>query len=81
MRDKGPSHDEEKLRGGATRLAVAVAIPTVFAVCALVGVFLGKFADDRLGTDPYLTMVGALLGVGAGFVELFRMLRQSTFKK
>ncbi len=33
---------------------------------------LGNWLDGRWGTKPWLTLVGAVLGVVVGFVNLFR---------
>jgi F0F1-type ATP synthase assembly protein I len=40
--------------------------------CVVLGYFLGHWLDGKLGTSPWLTVVGVLLGTGAGFLELFR---------
>ena len=41
------------------------------------GYFAGALLDRWLGTAPWLTIVGLLLGGVAGFVELFRLLRRA----
>jgi len=33
--------------------------------------------DQRWGTDPWLAVVGVLLGSAAGFTELWRMVQRS----
>lgn len=40
---------------------------------ASVGLFLaaGRWLDKRIGTDPYLTIVGAFVGGAAGFYSLY----------
>ncbi len=42
------------------------------AVPLLVGIFLGRWLDRRLGTEPWLLIVGAVLGMAAGFLQFFR---------
>ena len=42
-------------------------------VCVLIGVFLGKFLDDRLGTAPWLLLVCSLLGVAAAIKSIYDM--------
>lgn len=49
--------------GAGITLAAAVAI----GACA------GSWLDHRLGTEPWLLIVGFLLGTIAGFMELLRM--------
>ena len=38
----------------------------------LVGVFGGRWLDRRFGTEPWLLLVGAVLGAVAGMINLFR---------
>lgn len=40
-------------------------------VPVLVGTFLGRFLDLKLGTGPWLLLVGTLLGIAAGFLNFF----------
>ena len=47
-------------------VAFATELGVAFAVAVLMGLFLGHLADDRLGTVPILTILGALLGLAAG---------------
>ena len=44
----------------------------VLVSCIVIGYFLGSFLDRKLGTEPWLSVAGVLLGSGAGFFELFR---------
>ena len=43
-----------------------------FAVTLVVFVLLGTWADRRFGTDPWLTVTGSLVGIGAGMYLLIR---------
>ncbi len=42
------------------------------AVPLAIGVLLGHWADRRLGTEPWILLAGALLGMAAGFFNFFR---------
>ena len=42
------------------------------AVPLLVGVYAGHRLDEWLGTTPWLLLVGALMGMAAGFLGFFR---------
>jgi F0F1-type ATP synthase assembly protein I len=33
---------------------------------------IGRWADARLGTEPWLALVGALLGIAVGFYSMFK---------
>jgi len=39
--------------------------------CIIVGVFIGRFLDLRLGTSPWFLLVFSLLGIGAGFKSVY----------
>jgi len=36
------------------------------------GYFLGFWLDKKLGTSPYLSVVGLFLGIAAGFYQLYK---------
>jgi F0F1-type ATP synthase assembly protein I len=46
-----------------------------FAVVIAAGAFAGQWLDRRLGTAPWLVIVGTFVAAGAGFYRLVRALR------
>lgn len=44
-------------------------------VALLVGVYGGIYLDEKLATGPFLTLVGAVLGMTAGFYGLYRIVK------
>jgi len=38
------------------------------------GYWVGHWLDRRWGTDPWLSVVGLLFGVAAGFMEMIRLI-------
>jgi ATP synthase protein I len=44
-----------------------------FPVAMAIGYFWGKWMDGMFGTTPWLTIVFSILGIIAGFVNLFRI--------
>ena len=42
------------------------------AIAVAIGAVGGLYLDDYLGTQPWLTILGVLLGSAAGFRQLFR---------
>jgi ATP synthase protein I len=48
-----------------------------FGVSALIGFLGGAWLDRRWHTSPWLGIVGLLLGVAAGFRELYRISKQA----
>ena len=65
--------DKKKKWGGELVRALSLfsQIGFTIAACVLVGVFLGRFLDNLLGTRPWLLLVFSLLGAGAAFKSLF----------
>lgn len=45
-----------------------------FAIALLVFLFLGQWLDERLGTAPWLMMLGVFVGGGGGFWAMYRKL-------
>jgi len=67
--------------GGGKELKAFARIGAVgihLAVATVVGLLGGYWLDGKLGTSPYLTVAGLLLGVVAGFRNLIREARSAT---
>jgi F0F1-type ATP synthase assembly protein I len=47
-----------------------------FGVAIVMGYFGGRWLDKRWHTDPWLSIAGLLVGVAAGFRELYRVSKQ-----
>ena len=43
------------------------------AACVFIGVFLGRYLDNVLGTQPWLLLFFSLLGVAAAFRVIFKL--------
>jgi ATP synthase protein I len=48
-----------------------------FGVAVCLGLFAGHWADRRWHTEPWLTLVGVVIGVAAGFRELYRLSKKA----
>ena len=46
------------------------------AVSIGLGAFGGKWGDEKLSTDPWLMILGVILGTSAGFYNLVRLLNK-----
>ncbi|ADI28264.1 AtpZ/AtpI family protein [Geobacillus sp. C56-T3] len=57
-------------------MALMSAIVSQLVGSILVGVFGGRWIDDRLGTEPIFLIVGLLLGLAAGVYAMLRLIRQ-----
>ncbi|MDF2682136.1 MAG: hypothetical protein K0R47_3326 [Brevibacillus sp.] len=45
------------------------------AICVIAGVFLGKYLDGLLATNPLFLMIGLLAGLGIGVYSVYRIIR------
>jgi ATP synthase protein I len=63
-----PSGDQ----GAWRALGELSSIGLVLVVATIIGLVGGYYADRLLGTSPWLLLVGLVLGIAAGFVNLFR---------
>lgn len=49
-----------------------------FAVAILLFLFLGKWADARLGTAPVFLILGTFVGAASGFYSMYRKVTAAT---
>jgi|GEM_PF-1052965 Uncharacterized protein conserved in bacteria len=59
--------------GEAQMLGQASAVGLTFVVAIVLGLAAGWWLDKKLGSAPWLLLAGLLLGVAAGFKNLFTM--------
>ena len=59
---------------GATSGAAVAGLGLQFVVAILLFLFIGQWADERLGTGPWLLIAGVFLGAGASFYSIYRRL-------
>jgi hypothetical protein len=60
------------------RAALAlISIPFYLAVAPLVGWWIGRWADAKLGTDWIFQAIGVCLGIVAAIRETVRMIRRA----
>jgi ATP synthase protein I len=60
-----------KALGELSTIGLALVIATV------IGLAGGYYLDRWLGTSPWLTLIGLMLGIAAGFVNLFRAVKRA----
>lgn len=61
-REDSTRPESRQMLGQATRY---MAVGLEMGVAVALGILAGRYADDKLGTEPYLLMVGIVLGLGA----------------
>lgn len=66
--------DPEPRRTAASQAGEVFGVGLQFAGSILLFLFAGRWLDERLGTEPWLLLVGVLVGAVAGFYALYRQL-------
>lgn len=56
-------------------LSTASTVGIVIVVSVLIGLLLGRWLDRLFGTYPWLTLICTFIGVAAGFIEMYRMVK------
>ncbi len=58
------------------RLALYTSVIFILPTTLVGGFLVGRWADQRWGTEPWLTVAGVFLGIAGAFLELFRILKR-----
>ena len=62
--------DDESANAGAAYLGLGLQ----FGLAIIVFMFVGKWLDGRLGTSPWLLILGVFTGAAGGFYSIYRRL-------
>lgn len=83
MLKKKADDEKEKINKFLTigrAFALASTVSFQLAIPILLGVFGGRYLDERFGTQPWLMITGLFLGLAAGVVGVVRVV-QSFFRE
>ena len=61
-------------KGGEQDPAQLAGIGLQFGIVLVAFLFAGKWLDDRLGTEPWLTMAGVFVGFALSVLWMYRQL-------
>ena len=64
--------DPDKKRKDFRLIGMYIDLGLRFAITILIGVFLGRWLDNRLDKEPLFTLIGLFLGAGSGFYSLYK---------
>ncbi len=70
-----PEKPDDKQRG-YRQIALATTIPLIMLAGPAVGYVIGHYLDKLLGTSTIMTVIFLLLGVAAGGVETYRLIKE-----
>lgn len=65
---------KRETRPAASQAGEVLGVGLQFAGAILVFLFLGRWLDGLLGTEPWLLLLGVLVGAVGGFASLYRQL-------
>ncbi|QGG47100.1 AtpZ/AtpI family protein [Heliorestis convoluta] len=56
-------------------IGIGSSIGVELAVAVYLGFAAGRYGDSRLGTDPWLMLIGVLLGIVIGFFGVYYLIK------
>ncbi len=68
---KGPDRDYKKI-------GLLAGVPTIMLAAVVLGLLAGQWADEKFGTEPYLTVVGVLLGLVSAAMETYKLIQKAS---
>jgi F0F1-type ATP synthase assembly protein I len=71
--DAGPPGGKDTGGGGPSATEFA-GVGIQFALAILLFLYIGQWLDSKLGTAPWLLILGVFLGAGLGFYSMYRKL-------
>lgn len=73
MPGDGRERSADRVVSALRAAAIVSGIGFTMAISVALGAFGGAWLDKRWGTEPWLTVIGFLLGSVGGFLELLRL--------
>ena len=58
-------------------LGMLATVGLTFVVATAGATIAGYYADRWMGTSPWLTLLGLMIGIAAGFRDLFRSIKKA----
>ena len=59
------------------QMSLLMVVPAILIASPLIGLFAGRWADEKFNTEPFLLILGLLLGFGAAAREIFNLVKKS----
>jgi len=79
--EKPHSHNKREKGKDLRQLALLSVVPAMMVVAPLVGFFIGDWADGKLGTEPFLTILGLILGFASAGKEIYKVIKRVSQSK
>jgi ATP synthase protein I len=66
------TNEEQETSGMLRAAAPYLTLGIQIAAAVVMFLFIGKYADDALGTKPWLMVAGIVIGFAGGMIHFFR---------
>ncbi len=76
VKDPGPDKDEKNTKNAPGALLQLVTIGASLVASTFTGLAIGYYLDRYLGTSPWLTIICLLIGIAAGFLNIYNMAKK-----
>jgi len=68
-------NSEDDRYAAMRRAGLLTTVPVLLAASPIIGFFMGRFLDNKLGTEPVFSIIFLILGFVAGAVQVARVVR------
>lgn len=78
---KSPAEDKDQGLGSGKYKAMAMlsSMGVAMLLTSLLGIGVGYYLDKKFGTEPWLMLIFLILGIAAGFKNMFTILKRYGF--
>lgn len=59
------------------QIGLLTGAPMILLAAPLIGFGIGWWLDGKFGTEPYLAVIGAVMGVASAGIEIYAMIKKS----
>ena len=66
--------DKDRMTG-LRQISLLTAIPALLVIGPLIGLWVGRYLDGRLGTEPYMLVLFVVLGFVASGRETWKLIK------
>ena len=71
---EGKEEHQSRQRGWAKSAGVYSVLVFALPSCVIGGFLLGNWLDEKLGSHPWMTLIGLIVGSFSGFHQMYRIL-------
>ena len=77
LKDRSDKEPDRDIR----QIGLLAAVPSLLLVAPLIGYLGGWWLDGKLGTEPYLSVIGIFMGIAAAGLEIYQLVKKASSKE